>query len=259
MAWGPLDRALVALARRTPLGRGALRRALARRLRGRVGTEPLRCTVHGAVMELALDNTSDAKALLGGDAYQGAEAAFIRAALAAGPGDFVDVGANTGTLAAAALAAPGAHRVIAIEANPQTAARLRRNLIDLNPALSAKAVIDVRAVATAPGALRLQVSGRGMGRARLAEDGEIEVAGAPLETILAEHGVSRVACMKIDIEGAEDAVMAPFFDAAPDTLLPAFVIAERPKGRGGAMEAAMARRGYRPAGGTAGNAFHERR
>jgi FkbM family methyltransferase len=48
----------------------------------------------------------------------------------------------------------------------------------------------------------------------------------PLLAVLQEREIKSVNCMKIDVEGAEDSVLMPFFRAAPPTLWPQAVIIE---------------------------------
>ena len=71
-----------------------------------------------------------------------------------------------------------------------------------------------------------------LGESRLLKDGERasgETTDVPVKTLLnllAEQSVNRIDGMKIDIEGYEEAVLIPFFDQAPDGLLPRLIIIE---------------------------------
>jgi hypothetical protein len=47
-----------------------------------------------------------------------------------------------------------------------------------------------------------------------------------LESVLNEAGFERVDALKIDIEGAEDTVLVPFFANAPARLWPALILLE---------------------------------
>ena len=44
--------------------------------------------------------------------------------------------------------------------------------------------------------------------------------------LLREHGFERVDALKVDIEGAEDLALLPFFEQAPRTLWPRLVFIE---------------------------------
>jgi FkbM family methyltransferase len=133
-------------------------------------------------------------------------------------GTFLDVGANVGffTLHGVRLVGPRG-RVLAVEAVPRTSARLQANL-----ALNGLDAVEVSCLALCdhdgPFSLRLPpaeakkdylVSHHGDGWE------EVVVPGRTLETFLAEHRVSHVDLMKIDIEGGEPLV----FRAARDLLL----------------------------------------
>jgi FkbM family methyltransferase len=113
-----------------------------------------------------------------------------------------DVGAHIGFFTL--LLARRAERVLAVEANPETAARLRRN-VELN-----HAPVDVieAAVAGAPGTVRFDArSGEESAESSIATHGSREVRAVTLDELLAEHGTP--AFVKLDVEGAElDALRA---------------------------------------------------
>jgi hypothetical protein len=44
--------------------------------------------------------------------------------------------------------------------------------------------------------------------------------------VLSQEGVRAIDALKIDVEGAEDRVLVPFFAAAPESLWPRFMIVE---------------------------------
>jgi len=47
-----------------------------------------------------------------------------------------------------------------------------------------------------------------------------------LASVLARENVTRIDALKIDVEGAEDRILVPFFNAAPENLWPRFMIIE---------------------------------
>ena len=47
-----------------------------------------------------------------------------------------------------------------------------------------------------------------------------------LLALLRERGIERIDALKIDVEGAEDTVLAPFFRAAPRSLWPELILLE---------------------------------
>ena len=136
--------------------------------------------------------------------------AFIRRRLS--PGDtFVDVGANVGyhaLLAAGSVAARG--RVVAFEASPRIFRMLRDNLSGNGDPAAVRAVnVAVADVAGTRPIFRGPVQNIGLtttvrGRG-LQPDGQ--VAAAPLPDLLEPGEMQAARLVKIDVEGAEDAVL----------------------------------------------------
>jgi len=127
------------------------------------------------------------------------------------PGDvFVDAGANIGYDALLAAGRVGAHgRVVAIEASTRTFALLQRNLA-LNAADNVRAV--KAAVADRAGTLELyeQDAGNIGAATTLASRGgtRLETVDAlPLTSILTTDEIARLRLLKMDIEGAEPAIL----------------------------------------------------
>jgi len=133
------------------------------------------------------------------------------------PGDvFIDVGAHVGYCSLLASRAVGAEgKVIAVEPNPPTIARLERN-IRLNHADN----IVVRKVASTDAETTLRFFQAGVentGRSSVNQNharggSEISVAGVPLDRMVQSLGLSRVDLVKIDVEGAEMQVLAGMTD-----------------------------------------------
>jgi FkbM family methyltransferase len=130
-----------------------------------------------------------------------AEETFVARTLR--PGDtYVDVGANVGLLALRAAATVGpTGRVIAVEAHPRTARFLREN-VRLN------GFANVRVIAAAVG----EAAGEVAFQDRYSDDqnavdtsgsGQLVVSMQPLDTLLPEAEVGRVALLKVDVEGFE--------------------------------------------------------
>ena len=133
-----------------------------------------------------------------------------------GPGDvFCDVGANIGYHSLLASRAVGeAGRVIAVEASPSIAGQLEHNLL-LNAASNVRVV---RAAASdRRGTVTLFRGERGnsgktttVGSPQLEK--EAEVRSAPLHELLTEEERSRLRLIKIDVEGAEGAIIDDFLN-----------------------------------------------
>jgi FkbM family methyltransferase len=62
-------------------------------------------------------------------------------------------------------------------------------------------------------------------------DGVIVVPAKTLAGFAAEEGLSRIDALKIDVEGAEDIILSPFFRDAPENLWPRMLIVESARER----------------------------
>jgi FkbM family methyltransferase len=195
---------------------------------------PVECEVMGVRMLLDPHEFVDRELLFHPQSYEATELAYVRNHLR--PGDiFVDLGSHIGLyslLAAAAVGASG--RVVAVDAAPDTFARLLRNL-RLN------GVTNVQpyncGVSGERGSLPLyRWAGRGpnAGANTLIprkDPGDEwvnagEVACVTLLEVLTLAGVKRINGLKLDIERAEYKVLSHFFAEAPASLLPSFILFE---------------------------------
>jgi FkbM family methyltransferase len=167
--------------------------------------------------------------------YEAAERRALRAqidtARAAGRDFvFVDIGANVGLFSffVASCAGPRA-TILAIEPELENLKRLRFNLA-ANPG------IPIRVLPLALGdkeetvALEVHRTDRGGTRTRpLTGDDRArhnEVKCRPLLDVVRQQGLTRIDALKIDVEGAEDTIMLPFFRDAPESLWPDLIIME---------------------------------
>jgi FkbM family methyltransferase len=218
--------AVIALAQRTGLKRGAFRPTLSRLL-NLLRAGPLDVHYQGAAFRFHhLGSATERGALLNPD-YNLDELRFLRAHLRDG-GVFVDVGANVGTYALALARDAGASgKVIAIEPHPLTHARLAFNH-------AASGFAQVKLVQAAAGAedgeLLIETDGDNLGASHIVADDAsgraIRVPSLRLLRILQEAGVSSVDALKIDVEGYEDRVLISFFKEAPQALWPRAVVIE---------------------------------
>jgi FkbM family methyltransferase len=218
--------AIIALAQRSRLKRGAFRPMLSR-LVNLLRAGPVDVPYQGASFRFYHQASATERGALFNPDYNLEELDFLRAHTPAG-GVFVDVGANVGT-----YAMPLAHHVgaggtvIAVEPHPVTHARLAFNN-------SASGYTQVRLVAAAAGPadgdLMIETDGDNLGASHIvsgkASGKAIKVASLRLQRILEEAGVSRVDALKIDVEGFEDRVLTGFFKQAPPSLWPRAVVIE---------------------------------
>jgi FkbM family methyltransferase len=218
--------ALIALAQRTGLKRGAFRPWLSRLLNlFRAG--PLDVKYQGAAFRFYHQGSATERGALLNPDYNIDELRFLRAHVTQG-GVFIDVGANVGTYALAMARDVGENgKVIAIEPHPVTHARLAFNH-------AASGYGQVRLVQAACGSedgeLLIETDGDNLGASHIvsgnASGKAIRVPSLRLTRILEEASVARVDALKIDVEGYEDQVLVPFFKQAPPTLWPRAVVIE---------------------------------
>ena len=141
----------------------------------------------------------------------------------------LDIGANCGlfSLPLGRAAGPGS-RVIAFEPNPLMANRLAKNL-RLN---GLDRAVDVERVAlgAADGEITLNLHDRNLGQSskrHLSESGKsIVVPQRPLAVYVDTPRGYEVFVIKIDVEGVEDEVLAPFLRAVDDETLPDAILIE---------------------------------
>ncbi|MEZ5819723.1 MAG: FkbM family methyltransferase [Bradyrhizobium sp.] len=218
--------AIIGLAQRTGLKRGAFRPWLSRLL-DLLRSGPLDVNYQGASFRLYHQGSATERGALLNPDYNIEELKFLRAHLSHG-GVFVDVGANVGTYALALARDVGTKgKVIAIEPHPVTHARLAFNH-------AASGFAQVRLVQAAAGAddgeLLIETDGDNLGASHIvsgdASGRAIRVPSLRLLRILQEAAVSHVDALKIDVEGYEDRVLTGFFRDAPATLWPRAVVIE---------------------------------
>ena len=219
---------LAPISRRLPPWRVC--RFLARQLRKsylRSHQEPVLAEVAGSRMRLAPGDYVEGQLLFGPQFYEPGEREYVRTHLRRGD-CFVDLGSHVGLytlLASRAVGAGGS--VVAVEADPQTHARLVENL-RLNElanvktfqcGVSDRAEIAMLSVDTG--------ANRGASSFLVAKDEQVEVECLPLTAILEKAGVSHVHGMKLDIEGLEFRVLKRFFEDGVASLYPDFVLIEQ--------------------------------
>jgi FkbM family methyltransferase len=247
--------AIIALAQRSRLKRGAFRPMLSR-LVNLLRAGPVDVRYQGASFRFHHQASATERGALFNPDYNLEELDFLRAHTPAG-GVFVDVGANVGTYAMVLARHVGAGgKVIAIEPHPVTHARLA-----FNRAASGftQAVLVAAAAGPADGELMIETDGDNLGASHIVSGkgsgNAIRVPSLRLRRILGDAGVDHVDALKIDVEGFEDRVLTGFFKEAPPSLWPRAVVIEhlsRHEWRDDCI-ADMRARGYAEAGRTRSN------
>jgi FkbM family methyltransferase len=201
---------------------------LLRKLVGPAMARPVDIEVFGRKMRLnGARNVAERRLLIQPQHFDPGEFAALRSSVK--PGDTViDIGANVGayTLYMAGLVGPSG-RVIAVEPQPSVLARLRENLA-FNPELTV--TVAATALGAGEGEVVFETNATNEGESRIAKGPGATGVTVPLTTLerlLTDEGVTRLAAMKIDVEGAEPQVLLPFFRSAPKSLWPGFIVLER--------------------------------
>jgi len=143
---------------------------------------------------------------------------------------FVDVGANVGLFSFFVASYAGANaKILAIEPEPENLRRLRFNLA-ANPDIAMRVLPLALGDRQEKVALEVHRTDRGGTRTRpLTRDdraGAVNVECRPLLEVLRQEEVTRIDALKIDVEGAEDTILVPFFRDADDSLWPSLIIIE---------------------------------
>lgn len=193
--------------------------------------DPVLADVRGLDLELDPAQLVDGLLLFTPHLVDRAELAFVEDRL--GPGDtFLDLGAYLGLYALVAARVVGpAGRVIAVEPEPESFARLR-----INVARNGAGVTCVRAaVSDETGTATLVVDRTGnRGSSTLlrrpsrspGDRSLLEVPTIAIDALLQEHGIDQVDVAKLDLEGLEHQVLARWFDALPAPAWPRALVVE---------------------------------
>jgi FkbM family methyltransferase len=207
-----------------------LRRLAVRSLNG----EPLDVEALGARMRLyPYNNVCEKRILFTPQFFDPQERAVLDARISENF-TFVDIGANIGAYSLFVAARAGAFaRILAVEPQPEIFDRLAYN-IRQNPFGTVKAVAC--AVADKAGELTLFLDPRNNGESSVKIVGSsagdaIRVPAVTLSDLLENEGFTSVDAIKLDVEGAEDLILDPFFREAPTSLHPSLLIIENGRGQ----------------------------
>lgn len=158
-------------------------------------------------------------------------AAEIDKALAAGRTFvFVDVGANVGLFSLYVASRAGANaKILAIEPEPENVRRLQFNVTS-NPGVPIRMI--PLALDAGSGSVALETNRRDRGGTRTrptnecSQSGAMEVECLSLQELLRRESVESMDALKIDVEGAEDRILVPFFRDAAQSLWPRLILIE---------------------------------
>jgi FkbM family methyltransferase len=140
---------------------------------------------------------------------------------------FVDIGANVGLFSFFVAARAGRNaRILAVEPEPENLSRLLFNM-RINPGVPIR--VASIALADKAGKLALDVDRRDRGGTRVRKPtgrDALTVDARTLLQLLQDVGIDAIHALKIDVEGAEDLILAPFFHDAPESMWPRLILLE---------------------------------
>lgn len=228
---GPLSRALLALSRHTIMGRGQMRKLMARSVRALNPDTPLDVSLYGGQARLHHSgNNSEVKALLSPKRYAREEYAFCRDHMPVDGGVFLDIGGNAGVFSLFVASLMRSGTLISVEPQPAMFDRLKTNFA-LNPNTAQRLNLHLKQTAVGgetPGTLTISTpESAGQASARVCEGvPTIEVPVVPMADLLSNCQVGSLDLLKIDVEGFEDGILFPFFETANRSLFPRAIVME---------------------------------
>ncbi len=218
---------LLLLISKLGLAHGPVKRVVGRHWMARHSKVPVDVTYNDMKFRLhPWDNTIESKMLFASGKRERSELKVLQRFLSAG-GIFLDIGANIGYYAIMA-AASGAGRILAFEPNPVAYSRLQFN-ISAN-SLGDRIVALPVALGEQSANAFLSIAEGDMGGSKISatqtSGASTSVTVKALSSVLAEETIDRIDALKIDVEGMEDSILFPFFEAMPVSMWPLLVILE---------------------------------
>ena len=216
------------LGRNTILGRGSLlRKQFLKLLDFLIGNNKFTTVVDNVRINYYFDGYSDTKSIMGG--YNSKELDFLINNMKK-DGIFLDIGANYGFFTQnIATKLNFFKKIIAIEPNKLMVQRINENIKLLDSIKIDKIKVENVGIAEEKGEAYLDFS-NGYGNAMIVNkkksDKCMPVSLDTLKNILNKNNVSKIDCLKIDVEGYEDKVLLPFFKNSLKELYPKCVIME---------------------------------
>lgn len=175
---------------------------------------------------------------------------------------FIDIGANIGAYALFVASLAGARaKIIAVEPQPDIFDRLAAN-IAFNPFGTVKAMAC--AISDRAGELTLFIDPKNKGESSVkiigsSQTESIRVPAITLLELMKQEEMSGLDGIKLDVEGAEDLILVPFLNEAPQDLWPKLIILEDGSGRWQTdLNALLLEKGYRLLAHTRLNFVYER-
>ena len=203
-----------------------------RRIAGKHIGDCVDMELFGAKMRLYKAGNASEKRALFAPQFFDYEDRMTLADLAAPDAIFIDIGANIGLYSFSTAQHFKHHkgaRIISVEPHPDIHRRLAFNKAQ-NPGLPIE--LFAGGIADKAGTMELVTGEDNIGQTRILKNGEeteqatISVPVITLMNLIDKFSLSRIDGMKVDVEGFEEAVLLPFFEKAPDKLLPRLIVVE---------------------------------
>lgn len=165
------------------------------------------------------ENTGDRKALLSPDDFDSTECRLIAKHLPE-DGVFLDIGSNIGVYTFHLASMRPDIKILAFEPSPRVFAKLSYNL-SLNN-LGGRVKVFEMALSDVVGELHFNLQQESL----VLGKGNIVVKTDTLLNVINRENITKIGALKIDVEGAEDKVLYPFFTSAPKSLWPETIVIE---------------------------------
>ena len=214
-----LQRLIIAIVRKNFILRSAIR-SRANRLLKIIRPGPIDHDLFGWKFRFfPFENTGDRKALLTPNGFDKSECNLISKYLCAN-GIFLDIGANIGIYSFAIASKRTDAWILSFEPTPGVFEKLSFNINSNN--LSDKIKVLNLALSNKKGEMKFNTNLESL----VLGEGNITVKTDTLLNVLNANVIKKVSALKIDVEGAEDQILKPFFENAPKSLWPRMIVIE---------------------------------
>jgi FkbM family methyltransferase len=209
---------IITIARKNIVARAAMRTRINRVLQ-LIRLGPIDSTLYGFKFRFfPFENTGDRKALLSPNAFDNKECELIAKYLPKN-GTFLDIGSNIGVYTFRVASMRRDAKIYAFEPSPNVFKKLNFNLL-INNIKNVK-IFEI-AISDTKGELSFSTKNESL----VIGSGNIKVKTDTLINFTASENILCIDALKIDIEGAEDKALRPFFENSPKTLWPKILVIE---------------------------------
>jgi FkbM family methyltransferase len=213
-----VQKLLIAITQKNMVARAAIRTRINRILES-IRSGPIDSKLYGYDFRFfPFENTGDRRALLSPNAFDNKECLLIAKYLPKN-GVFLDIGANIGVYTFRISSLRPDSKIYAFEPSPKLFEKLNFNL-KLNN------ISNVKAFDTAISDFKGELSFSTENESLVLGSGNIHVKADTLIDFISSENLTSIGALKIDIEGAEDKALRPFFENSPKTLWPQIIVIE---------------------------------